>query len=370
VPSITVGLGERSYPIHVGVGLLARVGELLASLPSPRVVVVTNPTVARHHSSTLERALAVTGIRHETILVPDGERHKDWATLYEIHTRLLELGAERSTAVVALGGGVVGDLAGFAAATYQRGVPLVQVPTTLLAQVDSSVGGKTAVNHPLGKNMIGAFYQPRLVVSDIATLGTLPAREYVAGIAEIIKYGVIRDVALFEWLESNIEQLVAREPDALEHAVTESCRTKSEIVAADERESGERALLNFGHTFAHAIETATGYETWLHGEAVAAGMIIATTLSERVTDLPPSEGSRIRALIARVPGFTRRPPELEAQQWQELISHDKKTRGGLTRFVLLTALGKSVVCSDVAREEISHALADAQKNAAPAGAAR
>ncbi|HTP45911.1 MAG TPA: 3-dehydroquinate synthase, partial [Casimicrobiaceae bacterium] len=268
MPIVTVGLAERSYPIHVGAGLLARSGALLADLSSARAVVVTNPTVAEHHLGALEKALTGAGIRHDKILVPDGERHKNWTTLYEIHTRLLELGAERSTAVIALGGGVVGDLAGFAAATYQRGVPLVQIPTTLLAQVDSAVGGKTAVNHPLGKNMIGAFHQPQLVVSDIATLGTLPAREYLAGIAEIIKYGAIRDLSLFEWLEANIERLVAREPDAVEHAVTESCRIKSSIVAADERESGERALLNFGHTFAHAIETATRYETWLHGEAV------------------------------------------------------------------------------------------------------
>jgi len=370
VRTITVALGERSYPIHVGAGLLDRCGELLSPLPSPRAVIVTNPTVARHHLGALKAALSGAGVRHEEILVADGEQHKDWGTLYAIHTRLLELGAERSTTLIALGGGVVGDLAGFAAATYQRGVPWVQVPTTLLAQVDSSVGGKTGVNHPLGKNMIGAFHQPRLVVSDIATLDTLPERDYLAGIAEIIKYGAIRDVALFAWLEANVERLVAREPEALVHAVNESCRIKSEIVAADERESGERALLNFGHTFAHAIETATGYETWLHGEAVAAGMIIAAALSERAAGLPHGEGSRIRALISRVPGFTRPPPELEPRQWQALIAHDKKTRGGLPRFVLLNALGKGVVRSDVAREAIWGALSDGRQDAAPARAAR
>ena len=359
MPIVTVGLAERSYPIHVGAGLLARSGALLADLSSARAVVVTNPTVAEHHLGALEKALTGAGIRHDKILVPDGERHKNWTTLYEIHTRLLELGAERSTAVIALGGGVVGDLAGFAAATYQRGVPLVQIPTTLLAQVDSAVGGKTAVNHPLGKNMIGAFHQPQLVVSDIATLGTLPAREYLAGIAEIIKYGAIRDLSLFEWLEANIERLVAREPDAVEHAVTESCRIKSSIVAADERESGERALLNFGHTFAHAIETATRYETWLHGEAVAAGMLIAAKLSERAAGLPPMEGTRIRALISRVPGFTRVPSELDASRWLELMSHDKKVRRGVPRFVLLTALGQGVLRADIASEDVLYAVSSA-----------
>jgi 3-dehydroquinate synthase len=356
VRTITVGLGERSYPIHVGTGLLARSGELLASLPSPRAVVVSNPVVAGHHLAALEKSLSAAAIRHEKILVADGERHKDWATLYEIHTRLLQLGAERSTTLIALGGGVIGDLAGFAAATYQRGVPLVQVPTTLLAQVDSSVGGKTAINHPLGKNMIGAFHQPRVVVSDIATLGTLPEREYLAGIAEIIKYGAIRDVALFEWLEANVERLVRREPDALEHAVTESCRIKAEIVAGDELESGERALLNFGHTFAHAIETATGYKAWLHGEAVAAGMLIATALSQRVAGLPAIDGGRIRTLISRVPGLSRKLPELDAARWLELISRDKKASGGVPRFVLLAALGQAVLRADVAREDVEPAL--------------
>ena len=337
--TLTVALGERSYPIHVGAGLLERSGELLSLLPSPRVVVVTNPTVARHHLETLRSALSAKAIRHDVITVADGEGYKDWQTLYEVHTHLLELGAERSTTLIALGGGVIGDLAGLAAATYQRGIPLVQVPTTLLAQVDSSVGGKTAVNHPLGKNMIGAFYQPRVVISDTATLDTLPEREYVAGIAEVIKCGAVRDLALFEWLEANMERLVAREPDAVTHAVIESCRIKAETVAADELESGERALLNFGHTFAHAIETATGYGTWLHGEAVAAGMVLAAELSERVAGLERVQSTRLRALISRVPGLRREPPALDAERWLGLMSRDKKMRGGVPRFVLLTALG-------------------------------
>jgi len=356
VPTLTVALGERSYPIHVGAGLLVRSGELLGSLASPRAVVVTNPMVAQHYLETLEKALSTAGIRHDAIVVDDGEEHKNWATLYQVHTRLLELGAERSTTLIALGGGVIGDLAGFAAATYQRGMPLVQIPTTLLAQVDSSVGGKTAVNHPLGKNMIGAFYQPQAVISDTATLNTLPQREYVAGIAEIIKCGAVRNLTLFEWLEGNVERLVAREPDAVAHAVLESCCIKAEIVASDERESGERALLNFGHTFAHAIEAGTGYGSWLHGEAVAAGMIMATALSERIAGLTSKQAERIRSLISRVPGLARKPPSLDPEGWIGLMSRDKKTQGGVSRFVLLTRLGAGTVRSDVGRADLQQVL--------------
>src|SRR5206468_3665989 len=245
------------------------------------------------------------------------ETHKDWATLYQVHTRLLELATERSTTLIALGGGVIGDLAGFAAATYQRGIPLIQVPTTLLAQVDSSVGGKTAVNHPLGKNMIGAFHQPRAVISDTATLFTLPDREYIAGIAEVIKCGAIRDLALFEWLEAHMDRLLARESEAVVHAVLESCRIKAEIVAADERETGARALLNFGHTFGHGIEAATGYGSWLHGEAVAAGMILAAMLSVRVAGLPAAQAQRIRELVERA-GLPAVPPPIALDRWLEV----------------------------------------------------
>jgi len=355
VRTLTVALGERSYPIHVGAGLLRRSGELLSSLPSQRVVVVTNPTVAKHHLETLRQGLSDKAIGHEVITVADGEEHKDWETLYEVHTRLLQLGAERSTMLIALGGGVIGDLAGFAAATYQRGIPLVQVPTTLLAQVDSSVGGKTAVNHPLGKNMIGAFYQPRAVISDTATLDTLSEREYVSGIAEVIKCGAIRDLALFEWLEANMERLVAREPEAVAHAVIESCRIKAEIVAADERESGERALLNFGHTFAHAIETATGYGTWLHGEAVAAGMVLAARLSMLATGLPASVAERVAALVRRG-RLPTDPPRLAAATWLESMAHDKKVRSGDLRFVLLEALGHATLRGGIAAEQLASVL--------------
>jgi 3-dehydroquinate synthase len=233
---------------------------------------------------------------------------------------------------------------------------LVQIPTTLLAQVDSGVGGKTAVNHPLGKNMIGAFYQPRMVIADPAVLDTLPMREYVAGIAEVVKYGAVCDRALFDWLEANMERLVEREPDAVAHAVVESCRIKAEIVAADERESGERALLNFGHTFGHAIETATGYESWLHGEAVAAGMLMAAAVSEHACGFPGVEADRLRALLARAPGLLRLPPLLDRERWLALMAQDKKARDGVPRLVLLTSLGKGVIRDDVSREDLGRVL--------------
>jgi 3-dehydroquinate synthase len=355
VRTLTVALGARSYPIHVGAGLLQRTGKLLSPLVSRRATVVTNPVVAQHHLGPLQASLSASAIDTEVIVVPDGETHKDWATLYAIHTRLLELSAERATALIALGGGVIGDLAGFAAATYQRGIPLIQIPTTLLAQVDSSVGGKTAVNHPLGKNMIGAFYQPRAVISDTATLSTLPDREYRAGIAEVIKYGAIRDLALFEWLEGNMERLLARDPEAVAHAVLESCRIKAEIVAADERETGERVLLNFGHTFGHAIETATGYGAWLHGEAVAVGMALAARLSQRASGLSQREARRIERLLKRA-GLPVHPPHIDAGRWLELMGRDKKVDAGELRFVLLAALGSGQVRTGVVLGQVAEAL--------------
>lgn len=355
MPTLTVALGERSYPIHVGEGLLSRCGEMLAALPSRRVVVVTNPTVALHHLGTLQSALAAAALRQDTVTVADGEQHKDASTLQQIYTRLLELRAERSTTLIALGGGVIGDLTGFAAATYQRGIPLVQIPTTLLAQVDSSVGGKTGINHPLGKNMIGAFHQPRAVIADTDTLRTLPKREYVAGIAEIIKCAAIDSPSLFEWLEANMERLLGRDAKAIVHAVTESCRIKAEIVAADERERGVRARLNFGHTFAHAIEAGTGYGAWLHGEAVAAGMIMAAELSERVTGLPAADSARLRALVARA-GLPLRPPPFPVARWRELMLHDKKVEDGAVRFVLLDALGSGLAGQPAAPGDLEAVL--------------
>jgi 3-dehydroquinate synthase len=261
-------------------------------------------------------------------------------------TRLLELRAERKTMVIALGGGVVGDVAGFAAAIYQRGMPFVQVPTTLLAQVDSSVGGKTGISHPLGKNMIGAFYQPRAVLIDTDCLATLPSREYAAGLAEVIKYGAIRDAAFFAWLERNMDALVARDPAALAHAIEVSCRTKAEIVAADEREEGVRALLNFGHTFGHAIENAVGYGEWLHGEAVAAGMAVAALVSHRLGRLDAADLARLRDLLvrARLPVTA---PALGFERWMALMARDKKVSGGAIRFILLDALGRAAISADV-----------------------
>jgi len=349
--TLTVALDERSYAIHVGDRLLEQAGELLSPFASRRAVVVTNPVVAKHHLEPLQAALTSAAIATDVVVVPDGEAHKDWRTLYAIHTRLLELKAERSTALIALGGGVIGDLAGFAAATYQRGVPLIQIPTTLLAQVDSAVGGKTAVNHPLGKNMIGAFYQPRVVLSDTATLRTLADREYRAGIAEVVKYGAIRDLALFEWLEANIDALVERDPDAIRHAVVESCRIKAEIVSADERETGERALLNFGHTFGHAIETATGYGQWLHGEAVAAGMVRAAKLSVLAAGLSSTDAQRLVSLVrrARLPVD---PPRLKVSDWIESMSRDKKVERGAMRFIVLEHLGRAVQRNDIATGQV------------------
>ncbi|HEX3632950.1 MAG TPA: 3-dehydroquinate synthase [Casimicrobiaceae bacterium] len=355
MPTLTVALAERSYPIHIGAGLLTRAGELLAPPRPARAIIVTNPVVAAHHLAPLQTALSGGGIRCEAVLVPDGEAHKDWTTLYDLHTRLLELGAERSTLLVALGGGVIGDLAGFAAATYQRGIPLLQVPTTLLAQVDSSVGGKTAVNHPLGKNMIGAFHQPSAVIIDTTTLSTLPEREYVAGIAEVIKYGAACDAAFFDWLETNIERLLARDADAIAHAVHQSCRIKADVVARDEREAGERAVLNFGHTFGHAIEAATGYGTWLHGEAIAAGMVLAGAVSARALGFSSDDQLRIATLLnrARLP---IQPPPIATERWLELMRRDKKVERGGIRLVLLRSLGRAETGIEVAGVDLQAIL--------------
>ena len=353
---LDVGLRERSYPIHVGSGLLARAGELVGDLGARRAIVVTNATVAAHWLAPLRASLVAAGLACDVILVPDGEAHKSLATLNDVVTRLLEFRAERSSLLVALGGGVIGDLTGFAAGVYQRGMRFVQVPTTLLAQVDSSVGGKTAVNHPLGKNMIGLFWQPRSVLIDIDCLRTLPPRELGAGLAEVIKYGAIRDRDFFDWLERSIGTLLARDPAALEHAIVHSCRIKAEIVAVDERETGERALLNFGHTFGHAIETATGYASWLHGEAVAAGMVLAARLSTLASDLPRDDAARVEALVARA-RLPVAPPKLSLDRWLELMSHDKKVEAGVIRFILLSALGHAVVRSGVPRETLASVLA-------------
>jgi 3-dehydroquinate synthase len=353
---VDVALGDRSYPVRVGSGLLADAGSLLAPLlAAPRTLIVTNPVVASHWLAPLAAGLARAGIASEAVEIPDGEAYKTWDTLHALLTRFLELRAERSTTVIALGGGVVGDIAGFAAAIYQRGMPYVQVPTTLLAQVDSSVGGKTGVNHALGKNMIGAFHQPRAVLIDTDCLATLPARELVAGLAEVVKYGAIRDRAFFDWLEANMERLVARDTAALTHAIATSCAIKAAIVAADEREAGSRALLNFGHTFGHAIEAGVGYGEWLHGEAVAAGMVMAASLSARMGLIAAADCERLRALLVRA-ALPVEAPALSAERYLALMRHDKKVSAGAIRFVLLRALGDAFVSSDVPEDTLHSVL--------------
>ena len=353
--TLGVGLGDRAYPIHIGSGLCRAAGDLLRLDDGSRAVIVTNAVVAAQHLAPLTESLRARGVQVDVVLLPDGEVHKNWSTLDDLLTRLLELRVERSTLVVALGGGVIGDVAGFAAAICQRGLPFVQVPTTLLAQVDSSVGGKTGINHPLGKNLIGAFWQPRAVLIDIDCLATLPVRELRAGLAEVIKYGAIRDIAFFAWLEANISALLSKDAAALAHAIHRSCAIKAEIVASDERESGERALLNFGHTFGHAIETAQGYGAWLHGEAVAAGMVCAARLSERVCGLRGDETKRLTALIEAA-GLPVTPPNLAVDRWLELMRRDKKVERGALRFVLLERLGRAVVKTGVADADVTAAL--------------
>ena len=353
--TLDVGLGSRAYPIHIGRGVLARAGEMLRAGTSRRAVIVTNAVVAAHHLAPLKASLQSSAIATDVVLLPDGESHKNAATLLDLLTRLLELRADRATTLIALGGGVIGDITGFAAAIYQRGLPFVQVPTTLLAQVDSSVGGKTGINHPLGKNMIGAFWQPRVVLIDTDCLATLPDRELCAGIAEVIKHGAIRDVTFFAWLEASMPALLAKDADALTHAIHRSCAIKSEIVAADERETGERALLNFGHTFGHAIEAAQGYGAWLHGEAVAAGMVCAAKLSERVCGLEASHTQRLTALVAAAKLPTA-PPMIARERWLELMGRDKKVAEGSVRFVLLDRLGHAVLRRDVATADVTSVI--------------
>ncbi|MDO8263210.1 MAG: 3-dehydroquinate synthase [Gallionella sp.] len=344
--TLTVGLGERSYPIHIGSGLLGHAELLQRALPRKRAAVVTNTTVAPLYLEKLRQTLQAIEVSSVPIILPDGEEHKNSATLNMIYDALLTNRCERTTPLIALGGGVIGDMTGYAAATYLRGVPFIQIPTTLLAQVDSSVGGKTGINHPLGKNMIGAFYQPQLVLADTDTLNTLPDNELSSGIAEVIKYGLIRDLPFLEWLEQNMDKLLARDTHALQYAIARSCQNKAEIVAADERESGERALLNLGHTFGHAIEAGMGYGSWLHGEGVAAGTVMAADLSQRLGWISAQEVARIRSLFerARLPTVA---PDLGVEKYLELMGLDKKVEGGKIRFVLLKEVGRAVVYGDV-----------------------
>ena len=348
VETVHIDLGERSYPIVIAEGLLTQSSTWSALPKSATALIVTNDVVAPLYLSSLKQVLSAQYAQVHTVVLPDGEAHKDWQTLNMIFDALLTHGCDRKTVMFALGGGVVGDMTGFAAASYMRGVPFVQVPTTLLSQVDSSVGGKTAINHPMGKNMIGAFYQPQLVVCDLTTLDTLPARELSAGLAEVIKYGPIADMQFLAWLEDNMAALLARDRKALSHAVKRSVEIKAWVVGQDEKESGLRAILNFGHTFGHAMEAGMGYGNWLHGEGVAAGMVMAAELSCRLGMVDQAFVQRLRRLIERA-GLPVQGAVIDAKdnagRYLELMRVDKKSEAGEIRFVLIDGPGKAVMRS-------------------------
>lgn len=340
--TVRIDLGERSYDILIGRGLLDQPGTWAALPKAASAVIVTNTTVEPLYAQRLQAALAPHYGRVLRVALPDGEAHKHWETLNIVFDRLLQAGCDRKTVLFALGGGVVGDITGFAAACYMRGVPFVQVPTTLLAQVDSSVGGKTGINHPLGKNMIGAFCQPARVVCDLDTLDTLPPRELSAGLAEIVKYGPIADAAFLDWIEAHVDALRQRDKAALAHAVRRSCEIKAWVVSQDERESGLRAILNFGHTFGHAIEAGLGFGEWLHGEAVGCGMVMATALSAELGLVPSGFVDRMRRIVDRA-GLPVRGPALGAARYLELMRVDKKAEAGDIRYVLLDGIGKATM---------------------------
>jgi 3-dehydroquinate synthase len=357
VATLHVDLPERAYPIHIGSGILDAAQLLLPQLGTGRVAVISNTTVAPLY---LQRLQAVLGERVAAVkILPDGEQHKTLETIATIYDALLEARCDRQTTLIALGGGVVGDMTGFAAATYQRGVPFIQVPTTLLAQVDSSVGGKTGVNHPRGKNMIGAFYQPRCVIIDVDTLSTLPPREFSAGLAEVLKYGLIGDRPFYDWLHRNSAALRAREPAVLIEAISRSCANKARVVVADEREDGQRALLNFGHTFGHAIETATAYTAYLHGEAVAIGMLMAARMSCRLGLIAPAEVEALREILVALDLPVDPPAGLTPGRFIELMSADKKVAAGRIRLVLLRAVADAVVTADFPLAELEALLQEA-----------
>jgi len=340
--TLHVDLGERSYPIIIGQSLLAGDGRIASAVAGERAAIITNTVVGPLYLDAVAQSLRAAGKRVTEIVLPDGEEEKNWENLQSIYNGLLNDKCDRKTTIIALGGGVIGDMAGFAAATYMRGVPFVQVPTTLLAQVDSSVGGKTGINHPLGKNMIGAFYQPQAVIADTATLNTLPARELSAGLAEVIKHGAIIDARFFDWIEANISKLMARDPAALAYAIQRSCEIKADVVRQDEREGGLRAILNFGHTFGHAIESGMGYGQWLHGEAVGCGMVMAADLSQRLGYIDAATRDRVTALV-HAAGLPHIAPDLGVERWLDLMQVDKKNEGGQIRFILLKPLGAPLI---------------------------
>ncbi|QBQ63217.1 3-dehydroquinate synthase [Actinobacillus indolicus] len=353
---VNVELKERRYPISIGDGLLADPTSYHPLKSGDKVMIVSNPTVASHYLATVEQTLSAIGCKVDSVLIPDGEQHKNLDSLNLIFTALLEKNHNRDSVLIALGGGVIGDVAGYAAASYQRGIRFIQIPTTLLAQVDSSVGGKTAVNHPLGKNMIGAFYQPISVIVDTNTLKTLPKREVSAGLAEVIKYGAIFDIQFFEWLELHIDDLVSLEQSALEYCIQRCCQLKADVVARDETEKGDRALLNLGHTFGHAIEAHLGYGNWLHGEAVAVGMLEAAALSHILGDLTEQDVARLEKLIARATLPTISPDGMQPEEYLPYMWRDKKVLSGQLRLILLKSLGKAYVTAQATENQVLDAI--------------
>ncbi|WP_438970774.1 3-dehydroquinate synthase [Methylophaga sp.] len=356
--TLEVSLAERSYPIYIGQNLLSQSQLLQKHIKAKEVLIVTNETIAPLYLKQLEKSL--TGYRYQSVILPDGEAFKNLDVMNQIFDALLKSRFSRQVTLIALGGGVIGDMAGFAAACYQRGVPFIQIPTTLLSQVDSSVGGKTAVNHALGKNMIGAFYQPQCVLADTNTLNTLEDRQLSSGLAEVIKYGLINDAIFFEWLEKNISALKNRDPAALAYAIERSCHDKADLVAKDETEKGVRALLNLGHTFGHAIETGMGYGNWLHGEAIAVGMLMAADLSARQGWIEPSDVKRIRDLfeIAGLP--VTGPNDMGPEQYLSLMSVDKKVQNGVIRLILMKGIGQAVITDDYDRNKLQETLSQFQ----------
>ena len=340
--TLQLDLGERSYPIHIGSGLLDQADLYKKHIKGTFTAVVTNETVAPLYADKVVKALEGIGQKVKLIVLPDGEVFKTWEVLQKIFDGLLENSADRKTTLVALGGGVIGDMTGFAAACYMRGIKFIQVPTTLLSQVDSSVGGKTGINHPLGKNMVGAFHQPQAVIADLDTLKTLPPEELAAGLAEVIKHGAIADHEFLSWIEKNQEALNNCDPAAMEYAVRRSCEIKSEVVAQDEKEGGIRAILNFGHTFGHAIEAGMGYGAWLHGQAVGCGMVMAADLSVRVGLLSEAEASGLKKIIEAL-RLPTQPPKLGVDRFMELMSVDKKAEGGEVRYILINGLGQAKI---------------------------
>ncbi len=352
--TLTVDLGTRSYPIHIGAGLIKQTDIIKPYILGKTTASVSNTTVAPLYLKQAHQL--ITEKNNTDIILPDGEQYKNLQVLEQIYTEMLEAHCDRKTTLLALGGGVIGDMSGFAAASYQRGINFIQIPTTLLSMVDSSVGGKTGINHPLGKNMIGAFHQPQCVIIDTETLNTLDDRQLSAGIAEVIKYGYINDIEFIHWLDENMKKLLKRDPEALAYAIYRSCEHKAKIVAADEKEAGQRALLNLGHTFGHAIETGMGYGQWLHGEAISAGMVMAAELSKLHGWISDNDVKSVKALLKKANLPVDPPSEISATQFKQLMSIDKKVQDGVLHLVLMKSLGESIISSDFDKQALQRVL--------------